>query len=115
MSELEEFARRELELKKTMTFGEWLRHIKVSHEKLCQMVCVNPKIDKPIQVEVLDRSGGEGLVISTYELPSDCYRILIDMQKIQGTVWGFHQIGNPARIDNVEGRVISERTDALIG
>jgi hypothetical protein len=115
VSELEEFVNRELELKRTLPFRDWLRHIKDSHERLCQMVRAGQRIDKPLRVEVMEYKPGVGITISTYELPAECRRVVIDVQKIYGTVYGFCQTDTPGQDRQVNGHFKGVHVAAIVG
>lgn len=113
MSDLEKFAERELELKASMTFGEWLRHIVKSHEELVSLIRCGVA-DRVVQVDVLDRQSG-ALEISTYELPAICHRVVIDVQGIQGSVWGFCRTIDSIHDTQKQANLISRRNAALSG
>jgi hypothetical protein len=114
VSELEEFVRRELELKRTLPFRDWLRHAVGNYETVLHMLITSPKPDRPLRVEVLDRKG-DGLTVAVYELPGDCRRALVDVQQVQGSVWGFCPTAQPGQERQVNATLVSKEFDALQG
>lgn len=86
-TELEEFVLRELELKQSLPFGEWIRHTRTSHMQLLELVqkemLAGPQ-DKTVTVDVfytkrVEPDGPCLSYIDTFEIPANFDRVLVDM------------------------------------
>ncbi len=113
-AELEAFVKREFELKKTMTFGEWIRHVKDSHEQLLRLVAAAPVVPSPLRVEVLRHNTDGSSTITTYELPCDARRVIVDVDEVFGTVWAFRPTSDPTQHKQVNGQLVSRKVSVLV-
>jgi hypothetical protein len=111
--ELEDLARRELELKKTLPFGEWLRHIKDSHEQLCRLVLAGGKIDRSLQVEIIfNGPDGYGKRVVTFKIASDCETVLVDAEAL--SVRGFRENTDQDGLEQINGELLSDQIIVLL-
>jgi hypothetical protein len=113
-AELEAFVKREFELKRTMTFGEWIRHVKDSHEQLLHLVAAAPVVPSPLRVDVLRHNKDGSSTITTYELPCDARRVIVDVDEVFGTVWAFRQTSDPTQHKQVNGQLVAHKACVLV-
>jgi hypothetical protein len=106
-AELEAFVKREFELKRTMTFGEWIRHVKDSHEQLLRLVATVPVRTPPVQIEFTRHREDGACILTVYELPADVRRILVDGDEVTGKVWGFRLDTDSQREEHVSSKQLS--------
>ena len=108
MDEIDRFVQRELELKETLPFGDWLRHIKQSHVDLLRLLRDGPKREGALSVEVFHRDAIGRPKCSVYALPQGCQRVLVDPDREAGIVWGLENTNSPNVPRAVEARLVRE-------
>jgi hypothetical protein len=81
---IQDFVRREIALKQSMTFGEWLRHIRHSHDDLLRLLTGEADSSTVEVTMVVSPSTAHSCT-----LPKGCARILIDARCEPIIVRGF--------------------------